>query len=164
MVPDSTAPTVAYRQPEPPPKRAATLRTASESLRADPAPLRRSVDQTRKATAAEIAECLTFAGHAEPMMSKIAIERLLDHLGACGFVLMSKNERTNPDRPLPTVRGALQNGCQVDALCLTCDNVSRLGLLKLSDNGYGDVPLIRYGRGSSSPATRIGDLHACGFA
>jgi hypothetical protein len=60
-------------------KRAAAAREASESLRADPVSVRHDVAGQREATAAEIVECLAFAGHAEPMMSKIVIERLLDH-------------------------------------------------------------------------------------
>ena len=46
------------------------------------------------------------------------------------------------DRPLPTVATALANGCQVDALCLTCDHIGRLDLLKLSQSCRADVPLI----------------------
>lgn len=76
------------------PKRAAALRTSSKVVEADPVPIRRSVGNTRKATSAEIQECLAFAGHHDPMMSKIAMERLLDHLQACGLVLMSKDDAT----------------------------------------------------------------------
>jgi hypothetical protein len=39
--------------------------------------------------------------------------------------------------PLPTVQTALDNGRQVDALSVDCDNVSRLGLLKLCADGCG---------------------------
>jgi hypothetical protein len=70
------------------PKQIAALRMRSEVLKADPVPPRRSIGTLRKATAAEIQECLRFAGHADVMVSKIAIERLLDHIQACGFVLM----------------------------------------------------------------------------
>jgi len=75
-----------------PPKRAAALRTTSEVVRADPVPIRRSIGTSRKATAAEIAECLRFAGHTAPMVCKIAVERLLEHVRACGMVLMAVDE------------------------------------------------------------------------
>jgi hypothetical protein len=37
----------------------------------------------------------------------------------------------------------MEAGCLVDVLCLSCDHVSRLDLLKLSADGRADVPLIR---------------------
>jgi len=74
------------------PKQIAALRmrseVLSEAVKPDRAQLRRAIGHTRKATAAEISECLRFAGHHDPMMPRIAIERLLDHVQACGFVLM----------------------------------------------------------------------------
>jgi hypothetical protein len=50
--------------------------------------------------------------------------------------------RDTSDTPLPTVQTALANGCQVDALCLECPNISRLDLAKLAETGYGHIPLI----------------------
>jgi hypothetical protein len=50
--------------------------------------------------------------------------------------------RHDPDRPLPTVRSALANGCQVDALCQDCENISRLDRVRLAPLGYGALPLI----------------------
>ena len=74
------------------PKHIEASRIRSEVMNADPSPIRRTIGGMRQATAEEIGECLSFAGHDEPMMSKIAIERLVDHLEACGFVLMSKDD------------------------------------------------------------------------
>lgn len=75
------------------PKQIAALRMRSEVLsevvRAEPVPIRRTIGGTRKATAEEIAECLSFARHDDPMMAKIAAERILEHLQSCGFVLMA---------------------------------------------------------------------------
>lgn len=70
------------------PKQIAALRMRSEVLTADPLPIRRSVAGTRKASAAEIQECLAFAGYANPIISKIAARRLPKHLRACGMVVM----------------------------------------------------------------------------
>jgi len=50
--------------------------------------------------------------------------------------------RPDPDRPLPTVRTAMQAGCLVNVVCRDCQNISRLDLARLSDDGRGDVPLI----------------------
>jgi hypothetical protein len=50
--------------------------------------------------------------------------------------------RADPDRPLPTVSTALDNGCQVDALCHAFNNVSRFALSRLAAFGYADVALI----------------------
>jgi hypothetical protein len=77
------------------PKQIAALRMRSEVLSQaviPDVPIRWSICTSRKASTVEIQECLTFTGHADPMMSKIAIERLLDHLQACGLVLMSKDD------------------------------------------------------------------------
>ena len=75
--------------------RIAALRMRSEVVRGDPAPFRQNMDGAGRATAAEIAECLKFASHADPMVAKIAAERLLEHLHCCGFVLMSEMRRAD---------------------------------------------------------------------
>ena len=36
----------------------------------------------------------------------------------------------------------MEAGCQVDALCMSCDHVRRFDLAKLSRDGRADVPLI----------------------
>jgi hypothetical protein len=74
------------------PKRIATLRMRSEVMRADmPTPVRRDLGGVRKATADEMAECLRFAANHDRVMARIAAEQLLEHLQACGLVLM-KND------------------------------------------------------------------------
>jgi hypothetical protein len=47
--------------------------------------------------------------------------------------------RQSSDAPLPTVRSALDAGCQVDALCLSCDRVSRLDLARRIKSGGPDL-------------------------
>src|ERR1019366_5837521 len=72
------------------PSRIAALRMRSEVIKDDPLPIRQTImGGMRKATAEEIAECLSFVSHDDPMMAKIAAERLLEHLQCCGFALMS---------------------------------------------------------------------------
>jgi hypothetical protein len=66
------------------PPSAAALRAASKVVRA----IRRNVAGQREACVEEIAECPAFAGRTDLIMSKIAIERLLEHCQACGMVLM----------------------------------------------------------------------------
>jgi hypothetical protein len=51
--------------------------------------------------------------------------------------------RPNPDRPLPTVQTALDNGCQADAQCLDCDHGSRLDLPELAARSCQEVPLAK---------------------
>lgn len=51
--------------------------------------------------------------------------------------------RSSPDQPFATVQTALDNGCQVDALCLDCDRVSRLDLSRLTSLGRAGTALIR---------------------
>jgi hypothetical protein len=46
------------------------------------------------------------------------------------------------NRPPLTVWGALESGCRVDAVCSDCQNIRRLDLAKLADEGRADVPLI----------------------
>jgi hypothetical protein len=77
------------------PKEIVRLRIRSEVLyeAVKPEPVRRrSIGIARKATAEEVAECLRFIEHSEPVMARIAAERLLEHVQACGYVLMTGDE------------------------------------------------------------------------
>jgi hypothetical protein len=70
------------------PNRIAALRMRAEVIKAPP--IRQTMAGARPATPDEIAECLRFAGQDhDPIMAKIAAERLLEHLECSGFVLMA---------------------------------------------------------------------------
>jgi hypothetical protein len=56
-----------------------------------------------KASAAEIAECLTFTGHHDPMIAGIAVERLLEHCQAGGMVLMAQDAAPESENPLEVI-------------------------------------------------------------
>jgi hypothetical protein len=50
------------------------------------------------------------------------------------------------DAPLPTVRSALAAGCQVHAVCRTCDRIVRLDIGRLAGQDYAETPLIQLPR------------------
>jgi hypothetical protein len=45
------------------------------------------------------------------------------------------------NRPSLTVSGALEAGCRVDAVCSDCQNIRRLDLATLAQDGRADVRL-----------------------